>query len=739
MPPRRKRRDSETDYRAPSSLLPSKRARREQQFVQTSSAPASPRVSPEPELDNGLLEQTLPTLQPLPSFISKLLDPTKTVESMNLDGDSLQTSPMTPRIQKQRAASEVPTLVPSPATSTIFEPSPVKLKGGRSRATKTTRNPRNSKAGMSSAEKEQMQADVLKLRRAREAQQKRELRAEVAEVRRQEFEAAIEAKEERDHLRAQQHFAKITAPVEDGGAGFEDLSTFFDSLFASGRGGDAQMSANLTRFLKTHGEHVLQLIVERVPEVGQQFLDKELDKKLEEVLKAEGEAIQSHLTREWTTSITELLKEFSMEKLGEELQEVAPTLWRILQQVSTPDKETRRESAGTSRREKSLVFTTVCAMLSMSRSQKANNYQVVIGMFLLASGSAKREIEVLAHAGLSVSYSTIQNHIHMLSSEALRRLKELAKEKMIFIVWDNLNIAFRPPRTTTFPVIDWTPEDVLPSPTQLSQLNSCCLWQIKRLALENISELAHLKELLKDCPEVDPIAVHKTEQYPLPAMHEDESSIDGTARVYEKILANLGLSNEDIRAHGLIFNDGDLLTDSLVDKIESARRNSDGEIQGMKASIRRFGLFHAKMAGCSLWWEHTRLLKRKPMTAGWKAKKATPWKPSHELLQISLAAHVKDVFIYPFCCYTILCIEQCLFKIFWTRCVFRKQGHKICECIQWVLNDPHGECDILLIVRDGNMGTVCWKLELLPDVGDHVFRHGGGGSQYWYTAGNAGQ
>ncbi|KAJ7720953.1 hypothetical protein B0H16DRAFT_1474190 [Mycena metata] len=110
-----------------------------------------------------------------------------------------------------------------------------------------------------------------------------------------------------------------------------------------------------------------------------------------------------------------------------------------------------------------------------------------------------------------------------------------------------------------------------------------------------------------------------------------------------------------------MFNDGDLLTDSLVDKVESARRNSDGPIDGMKAPIRRFGLFHAKMAGCrlvinehwgqpnslwsgSLWWEHTQLLKHKPISAGWKTKKATPWKPCHELLQISTAAHVKDGF-----------------------------------------------------------------------------------------------
>lgn len=30
------------------------------------------------------------------------------------------------------------------------------------------------------------------------------------------------------------------------------------------------------------------------------------------------------------------------------------------------------------------------------------------------------------------------------------------------------------------------------------------------------------------------------------------------------------------------------------------------------------------------------------MVAGWQSSKATPWKPAHELLQISLAAHIKD-------------------------------------------------------------------------------------------------
>lgn len=293
--------------------------------------------------------------------------------------------------------------------------------------------------------------------------------------------------------------------------------------------------------------------------------------------------------------------------------------------MTIPNRETRRETDGASRRKKTLVwaslsplgrwltsrqvFTSVCAMLSVLRSQKANNYQVVIGLFLLASGSAKREMEVLAHAGLSISYSAIQDHIHKLSEEALARLKTLVKEQMCFIVWDNLNIAFRvesqrlnsanhfdngttattipvwnpftegptalgtlplemkPPRTSTFAVVDWSSEDVLPSPTSARELTRSCLWHLKRLAIENIANLGRLKAAFEECPEVDPITVHLTEQYPLPAMHEDESSIDGTIRVYVRILRNLGITNADLRAHGLMFADGDLLTDSLIDKV----------------------------------------------------------------------------------------------------------------------------------------------------------------------------
>ncbi|KAF7348158.1 hypothetical protein MSAN_01768700 [Mycena sanguinolenta] len=499
MPPKRARKDSDGDYRAPSSLKlgQSKRARADELFFQTSSAPTSPCTSPPRELESLPDWDAVEPLHRMSDLMSRLVDQNTGPGSMN---SSSRAAPQTPG--KQRAVSETPTEFPSPATSTIFE-SPEKTHGGRPRVKRATRSARHKNIGVTSSEREQMRSEALAARRAREKEQKRKKRAEIAEMRRKEQEAAAKEKAERDHVRAQNFFSKITMSEEEGGAGFPTVQSFVESLFAGGCGGDAQISANLTRFLQQNGTDVMQKIVDRVPEIGQDFLDREFDAKLERVLEAEGKAIQALLTRHWTTNVTELLKDFSMEKLAEDLQEIAPTLWRVLARVSIPGKATRRESDGESRREKSLIFTSVCAMLSMSRSQKANNYQVVIGMFLLASGAAKREIEVLAHAGLSVSYSTIQDHIHTLSAEASQRLKQLVKEQMCSIVWDNLNIAFRvesqrlnsanhfdngttataipiwnpftngpaalgtlplemkPPRTSTFPVIDWSPSDTL--------------------------------------------------------------------------------------------------------------------------------------------------------------------------------------------------------------------------------------------------------------------------------------
>ncbi|KAJ7505046.1 hypothetical protein B0H11DRAFT_1905119 [Mycena galericulata] len=180
--------------------------------------------------------------------------------------------------------------------------------------------------------------------------------------------------------------------------------------------------------------------------------------------------------------------------------------------------------------------------------RKQINFQLVIGLFLLGSGSSKREMEVPAHTGLSISYTSITKHVKSLSKEGLVCLHEVVKTSMVQIIWDNLNITFRvsaerlkaknhfdnsttgtvmpvfdpttdghaahgtlplsiqPPWEHTLPVLDWTTEDVLPSLESAQQPLASCFWQMKHLGLEHIPGVTtKLKKQLEECPVVNQI------------------------------------------------------------------------------------------------------------------------------------------------------------------------------------------------------------------------------------------
>ncbi|KAF8139552.1 hypothetical protein K438DRAFT_1553244, partial [Mycena galopus ATCC 62051] len=154
----------------------------------------------------------------------------------------------------------------------------------------------------------------------------------------------------------------------------------------------------------------------------------------------EGQAIQTYLTRGSKTQVNNLLASFDMQGLGAKLQQLAPTLWDIL--TATSSTYNLNTEAPETRRDRSLVFTTVCAMMSILRSQKANNFQAMISLFLLGSGASKREIEVFAHAGISLSYKSVMNYLTALSREGVLQFQAVWRACMCSIVWDNLNIAF---------------------------------------------------------------------------------------------------------------------------------------------------------------------------------------------------------------------------------------------------------------------------------------------------------
>ncbi|KAK1223966.1 hypothetical protein PQX77_013154 [Marasmius sp. AFHP31] len=181
-------------------------------------------------------------------------------------------------------------------------------------------------------------------------------------------------------------------------------------------------------------------------------------------------------------------------------------------------------------------------MLAALWSQKANDFQVVMGLFLLASGASKREIDVLLHAGLCVSYTSILHHVKLLSQENMAEIQKVVKEYLIGIIWDNVHFAFwvesqrldlkdhfdngttatmviqhnpftnqparqgslplslKPPRNTTHQVISDHSTLVLPTPEHAIQLDQCLQWLLKKLMVDSSDELAQFSGVIGQMP-----------------------------------------------------------------------------------------------------------------------------------------------------------------------------------------------------------------------------------------------
>lgn len=244
-------------------------------------------------------------------------------------------------------------------------------------------------------------------------------------------------------------------------------------------------------------------------------------------------------------------------------------------------------------------------MLAQSRNDRSNEMQTIFCLYLLACGATQSQFAVLNHAGLTSSYSKALMDVKQLRDEQLAKIVAIAKSCAFMIVWDNLNFAFKVaeqcmdskdhfdngttatliplydvafgelsldmnlPCNTRLNVLNFGPDDLRPSPTSIEQLEDAMLWHIENILFDHFPTLrVQFKDSIRPATMVEPIPVHKTEQYPLPAMHIDESSLDGTLDIVDTIIRQvLKLSEDDIKSHGIILCGGDQLTNSLLDKV----------------------------------------------------------------------------------------------------------------------------------------------------------------------------
>jgi hypothetical protein len=78
-----------------------------------------------------------------------------------------------------------------------------------------------------------------------------------------------------------------------------------------------------------------------------------------------------------------------------------------------------------------------------STNQKCNSLACIIGLFCHSTSAPELVVEMLAHAGLSISLTAIHDMISSLSTKAHERLRSLSQNLTASFVYDNFDMDFK--------------------------------------------------------------------------------------------------------------------------------------------------------------------------------------------------------------------------------------------------------------------------------------------------------
>lgn len=300
-------------------------------FEATASLPSSPTQPPvdadDLDIPSHHLQHTpvaSSMLFPLPEVSHALPASPFPFQRLHIDSSPLQPllpSPTTPSTPVA-SGSQLPTLSPMKLT-------PIRPRG-------RGRPPRSPRKSVKTA-------STWRLQRAQNAAQTMEMSAkkkmDTQEMRKATKEAkrAAETEKKRKEIaqakknRAYNYLDKISKPESEGGAGFKSFSDFFSAFLDSDASeGRQQTEARITRFFQADGVALTDEIWKRAPWVKEKVLSHEVKEKLA----IEGKAIQDLLSRDGSTGMSALLKQFSITSLVKELKQVAPFLWQSLLDVA---------------------------------------------------------------------------------------------------------------------------------------------------------------------------------------------------------------------------------------------------------------------------------------------------------------------------------------------------------------------------------------------------------------------
>lgn len=340
---------------------------------------------------------------------------------------------------------------------------------------------------------------------------------------------------------------------------------------------------------------------EAVMEVATGILNQELD----ELSTVPELRLPSNMVTE------DVVKDFSLALIVDKMKSAAPMLHDLLYALLTIN-HTKVDLAQS-------IVPTIGSILLKQRSRTSNYLQAMMGLFLFGTGSQKKVTEVLSRAGLSASVSTVSRLLEQLTIDARQRVQRAVVQESWFLVYDNINLAkrkydqrldntdtFENGATATIVVneklssLDHIQIDPSYHRLEFRDLmpdrdNEEHLYTISRFHL--IDVLTRHYESLKKCSNVVPtlnvLPPERTKMYPLPAMHIDQSSVDGNLQIlYHVVKRQLHLRPEWFERVVRVIVAGDQLT---VSRLRSIKELREDDVSVYEWIVPLIQLFHLQM------------------------------------------------------------------------------------------------------------------------------------------------
>jgi hypothetical protein len=316
------------------------------------------------------------------------------------------------------------------------------------------------------------------------------------------------------------------------------------------------------------------------------------------------------------SSVTaDALDQFGLQDVEQELAKHAPTSLALLRGLVNDKRPSPFEP-------ETPAVPIIASIMLKTWNKRANFLQGIFGLYFYSQGASKSLISVLQKAGICNSFDWIMEGLDHMTEAHLAKIQGIVKDRKqpFMVVYDNINMAFRRynQRTTnqdsfengataTVILTSETPtveqvqdptrhlcaSDLYPTTAQDDHLRETHRYHLTEVLQRR--RINSVKNPFSE-PVKNRLKVERTEAYPLPSMHIDQSTVEGNRDILDEIMKVLELRPEswfDDQTRMLIA--GDQLTLARIRSIARLRWDEEMAYYRVEWAVPVLQLFHLQM------------------------------------------------------------------------------------------------------------------------------------------------